>query len=176
MTKLRLTPFVDSLAALGVMINKRGTYTYFEHSGANAGFRSQYIGSFEGGNGLVVMVNSDNGAIISEIINRIATVYNWNGFYEPNVKKTVSLDSATLNSYVGNYTFNTQSISILNEGDKLFLKLGGQKMNVYFTSDTDFFVIEVPNGEYAFVKDATKNVEALQIKRGNNIVKFTKLL
>ncbi len=176
MTKLRLTPFVDSLAALGVMISKRGTQSYFGHSGSNAGFKSQYIGSLEGGNGVIIMVNSDNGAIVSEIINSIVTVYNWNEFYVPKLKKTVSVDSALLNGYVGNYNIDKLTVSILMEGDKLVLKQGEQKMNVYFTSDTDFFVIEVPNGEYSFVKDATNKIEALQLKRGSTITKLTKLL
>ena len=176
MTKLRLTPFVDSLAAFGVFINKRGTQTYFRHGGSNLGFKSEYFGSLKGGNGVVVMVNSDNGAIVSEIINSVATVYNWNGFYQPKVKKVMLVDSSILNRYVGNYNIDKLTVAILMEDDKLVLKQGEQKMNLHFTSETNFFIIEVPNGEYSFVKDATNKVEALQLKRGGNITKLTKML
>jgi len=176
MTKLRLTPVVDSVAALGVFNQKKGAHTYFQHGGSNAGFRSQYLGSLEGGNGVVVMVNSDNGAILSEIINSVATVYNWSGFYEPKFHKTILVDSLILNMYVGNYNLNNQSISIVRVGDKLVLKQGPQQMNVHFTSDKDFIILEVPNVEYSFIKDAYNKVEGIQIKRGTDITMLSKVL
>ena len=73
-TQLRLTPYLNNAAALGVFINESNGVKYFQHGGANEGFRSQYFGSLEDGNGVVVMVNSDNGAILTEIVNRVATV------------------------------------------------------------------------------------------------------
>jgi CubicO group peptidase (beta-lactamase class C family) len=82
-TRLRLTPYVDSSAALGVFINQVGDRKYFQHGGANEGFRCQYYGSVEGGEGVVVMVNSDNGGILSEVVAAVATVYAWKGFYHP---------------------------------------------------------------------------------------------
>lgn len=176
MTKLRLTPFVDSLAALGVMISKKGTQTYFGHSGSNAGFKSEYIGSLNGGNGVVVMINSDNSAIISEIINSIATVYNWDKFYTPKIKKIVAVDSKVLEKYVGDYTFNNQPISILREGGSLLLRQGDQIMNLNLTSEAEFFLTETPNVDYLFLTDANKVVEAIQMKRGNTIIKFAKKL
>ena len=95
-TKLRVTPYIDKSAALGVFIDKKGDDFYFQHGGANEGFRSQYYGSLEGGNGVVVMVNSDNGAILQEVINSVATIYDWKGFYEPQTKTVVTLDPAQL--------------------------------------------------------------------------------
>ena len=176
MTKLRLTPFVDSLAALGVFINKKGSKSFFQHGGANAGFRSQYFGSMEDGYGIVVMVNSDNGAILSEIINSVAAVYNWEGFYVPKVCKTVEVNSAILNKYIGEYNINNVTISILMENGNLVLKQGEQRMNMYFTSDTDFFIIEVPNSEFSIVKNTANEVEALHQKRGGNVTKLIKVL
>jgi CubicO group peptidase (beta-lactamase class C family) len=85
-TRLRLTPYIDKLAALGVFINKRGGGEWFQHGGANEGFRSQYVGSIAGGDGVVVMVNSDNGNILQEVINSVAAVYNWKDFFKPEDK------------------------------------------------------------------------------------------
>ena len=79
MTHLRLTPNGDAHAALGVFIDSALGVVYFQHGGANEGFRCQYMGSLQGGDGLVIMVNSDNGAIIPEIINSISRVYHWKG-------------------------------------------------------------------------------------------------
>src|SRR5882672_7520639 len=57
-TKIRLTPYLDKVG-LGVFIHEVGGNEYFEHSGGNEGFRCIYMGSMKGGNGVVVMVNSD---------------------------------------------------------------------------------------------------------------------
>jgi CubicO group peptidase (beta-lactamase class C family) len=88
MTKLRLTPYIDSNAALGVFIETRGGEKYFGHNGADEGFLSNYKGSLENGNGVVVMVNSNNGNILNEIVNSVASVYEWKNFYKPALKKT----------------------------------------------------------------------------------------
>ena len=42
MTKLRLTPYIDNSAALGVFITKKGEQTYFQHIGVDEGYVSQY--------------------------------------------------------------------------------------------------------------------------------------
>lgn len=47
-------------------------------------------------------------------------------------------------------------------------------MNLNLTSETEFFLTETPNVDYLFLTDANKVVEALQIKRANTIIKFTK--
>ena len=78
-THLRLTPYGDVHAALGVFIDSTDGRIYFQHGGANEGFRCQYMGSLSGGDGLVIMVNSDNGAIIPEIMNSVSRVYHWKG-------------------------------------------------------------------------------------------------
>ena len=49
MTELRLTPYIDSSAALGVFILNKEGRKYFTHGGVDEGFVSQYVGSFEGG-------------------------------------------------------------------------------------------------------------------------------
>jgi CubicO group peptidase (beta-lactamase class C family) len=90
MTKLRLTPYIDNSAALGVFIIKKDEQTYFQHTGVDEGFVTQYYGSMEGGNGVVVMTNTDNTAILNEIIKSVATVYGWKGFVNaPNGMETV---------------------------------------------------------------------------------------
>lgn len=176
MTRLRLTPFVDSSAALGVFINAKGEQKYFQHQGVDEGFVAQYWGSLEGGNGVVVMANTYNTAILNEIINGVATVYEWKGFYQPRIKKVVRLDDAVLNTYTGTYKVNNITVSFLNEDHSLVFVQDGKKANVHFTSDTDFFLVEIPGGEFSFTKDANKKVDGIQLKRGSNITKLTKVL
>ena len=75
--RLRLTPYVDSSAALGAFIVRKGDGKWFQHGGANEGFRCVYFGSMEGGDGVAVMVNSDNGGILNEVLAGVAMVYGW---------------------------------------------------------------------------------------------------
>ena len=174
MVATMLTPYVDKSAALGVFIDTRGGKKYFQHGGANEGFRCQYYGSLENGNGVVVMVNSDNGDIMQEIINSVAEVYQWEGFYQPVVKKTVSPEAAILKSYTGEYqlgiilftiTYNDNRLSVSQNGNTPFI--------MHFTSDTDFFLYEVP-AELSFIKNEQGVTNTLLIKQGGGEYKAIK--
>ncbi len=80
MTRLHLTPFIDHSSALGTFVQERNGVKYFFHDAGNKGFRGLYFGSVEGDDGLVVFVNSDDGDIIVELLNSVASVYGWKGF------------------------------------------------------------------------------------------------
>lgn len=101
-TELRLTPHRGN-AGLGVFIDDRDGEKYFQHGGANEGFRSQYYGNMKNGNGVVVMVNSDNGAILQEVIQSVARAYDWKGFLNDEVKKIVDLSENELKAFEGFY-------------------------------------------------------------------------
>jgi CubicO group peptidase (beta-lactamase class C family) len=178
MTRLRLTPYIDKSAALGVFIYKRGENTYFEHSGSDEGFVSEYYGSMEGGNGVVVMANTDNGAILNEIINSVATVYEWKGFYNPLKRpKIITVSKNILESYVGEYK--------LKEDDKFYIKISFANGRFYYSepdwdgfelvagAENDFFATENPVG-ITFIKDATGKVIELEYHRGSRNEKFKK--
>jgi CubicO group peptidase (beta-lactamase class C family) len=157
-TRLRLTPYVDSSAALGVFINTTGGVKYFQHGGANEGFRSQYYGSLEGGNGVVVMVNSDNGNILSEVIAGVATVYGWTGFYHPAVKTIFPLKPEELTAYEGQYKYRGTRPLVLQVAareDHLLIKQvwDGQEIGFYLFSDTSFFSRDA-NFEIKFARGA----------------------
>jgi hypothetical protein len=103
--QLMLTPYVDSTVALGVFIEQRGNRKYFGHEGSDDGFMSQYFGSIEGGDGVVVMMNTANVQMLEEVINSVSLVYHWEGFYQPVIKKVVALSASELESYAGKYQF-----------------------------------------------------------------------
>jgi CubicO group peptidase (beta-lactamase class C family) len=110
MTVLRLTPYIDSSVGLGVFIEKKGAQKYFGHSGQDEGFVARYSGSFEGGNGVVVMSNTDDISIVNEIINSVGIVYKWKDFYVPfMVLKHLEVSEDTLNAYTGRYQIPTAS-------------------------------------------------------------------
>lgn len=151
-TKLRLDPVMQD-AALGVFVAAKDSSYYFSHGGANEGFTCYYVGDVISGNGMVIMTNSDNGSLSAEVANSVATVYGWKDYYKPVLKTVVEVDESILEKYVGQYEAGGSTFTAKTEGDKLLISpYPGIWVNVYFTSDTDFFVRE-SRDEMKFVTD-----------------------
>lgn len=159
-TRLRLTPYHDPSAALGVFIDDRNGTKYFQHGGANEGFRSQYFGSLEGGNGVIVMVNSDNGAIMNEIINSVARVYNMKGLGNTVVRKQIAFDDTVLlQSYTGQYQVRPGFIlTITRVGKNLFVQPTDQPAYPLYAETPTKFFLTVVDSEMEFVKDETGKI------------------
>lgn len=166
MVTTMLTPYIDQSAALGTFIMEKGQQKYFQHGGANEGFRCQYFGNMENGKGVVVMVNSDNGNILQEIVNSVATVYQWKDFYTPAVKKTVTVPADTLRAYVGQYRLGLNTFVISQQGKHLFItdQPGSAPSQMYFTDNHSFFIYDVP-AELLFVRNNEGLVAAMIIKQ-----------
>lgn len=160
-TRLRLTPYLDRSAALGVFIDPDST-GYFEHGGANDGFRSQYYGSLKDGNGLVVMVNSDNGGILQEVTNSVAKVYGFKGLYQSTIKQTVTVADSLLQTYVGQYELAPNFIiTIYKEGKVIYAQATRQgSFELVPETQTRFFPREFP-AYLEFTADTTGKVNAL---------------
>ena len=89
--------------------------TYFEHGGADEGFRAQLTAHRDKGYGAVVMVNSDNGAIMGEILRGIAKEYGWDG-YLPEPVEVLPLASDKVAARAGRYAVNGDEVLTLAEG------------------------------------------------------------
>jgi CubicO group peptidase (beta-lactamase class C family) len=175
MTKKMLTPFKGSDAGLGVFIDSIGNRMYFQHGGSNEGFKSQYFASVTGGDGVVVMGNSDQDAILREVINSVAQVYNWKDFYKLQKRKPVNVPDDILQQYVGNYSLNQINVSVFKKGNNLFLSRNGDSpMQLYFTSNTDFVLMQIQANSIKFEKSQTGNNYDIVLKDGDNEVRFVK--
>ena len=144
MTRFRLTPVIED-AALGTFVNSRvtGSYKYFNHNGGNEGFSCVAYGCLNSGEGVVVMINSESFPIVEEIENSVATVYSWKDFYIPDVKKTVTLSDSQMKKFIGKYELMGRTFEVVPDGNGLGIEdSGGTPWNLYFTSDSDFFVRE----------------------------------
>jgi CubicO group peptidase (beta-lactamase class C family) len=144
MTRIRLAPVLED-AALGTFVNSRvtGSYKYFNHNGGNEGFSCTSIGCRDNGEGVVIMTNSDNASILEEIANSVASVYNWKDYYLPEIKKVVNVDKSVLAKYTGKYDFNGTQITITMSDTGLSVNpFGNVRWQLYFTSDSDFFIRE----------------------------------
>ncbi|MES2376998.1 MAG: serine hydrolase domain-containing protein [Bacteroidota bacterium] len=170
-TRLRLTPYIDKSAALGVFIIEKGNEKYFNHDGSDEGFVAAYFGSMENGNGAVVMANTDNWSLLSEVINSLAAVYDWKDFYTPKIKNVVNVNNEILKSYVGNYKLYRNTFSVIMEKEGLVLRMDSKtKYKLYFTSDTDFFMLEMAGSEVKFTKDKNNKIIGFDIDdKGNKM-------
>ena len=161
-TKMRLQPVMED-AAFGVFVARKDSSLYFSHGGANEGFTCYYVGDVISGNGMVIMTNSDNGSILSEVANSVATVYAWKDYYIPVFKTVVDLDEAVLDRYVGKYEAGGDVFTVKREGAKLLISpYPDIWVNVYFTSDVDFFVREY-KGDQKFIIDAKGKITGFNI-------------
>ena len=154
-TKTRLTPILDKVG-LGVFINEQEGDEYFEHSGGNEGFRCIYMGSVKGGNGVVIMVNSDNGSILREVVNSVFSVYEWRG-YTPVTKKIAALSPQQWKSLDGIYEREGNKnihLKFTTQNNKLTLKQSwdGREITFEAESDTAFFC-----RDFSFPLKFTKN-------------------
>ncbi|WP_440135476.1 serine hydrolase [Chitinophaga sancti] len=163
--QLELTPYQNKQGALGVFIDiYPDSTTYFGHGGANIGFRCQYFGSLNDGNGIVVMVNSDNGNILQEVINSVAKVYGFKGLYHSTVKKTVAVTDTVLQTYVGDYQLGpNMALSVYKEGKSIYAQAPGEPaLELIPETQTKFFPREFP-ALIEFKKDDTGKVNAIII-------------
>jgi hypothetical protein len=161
---------------LGVYINQKGAQTYFHNDGSDEGFVCQYYGSMDGGNGVVVMANTQDMSILGEIVNSVATVYGWKGFYNPQLKRVIEVDSETLNTYSGKYQIdNNGALFLKSENNSLVLYQGDSKAKLHFITNSSFFLVENPNAEFAFTKDSHNKVNGFTQKKGGEIVTIPKV-
>jgi CubicO group peptidase (beta-lactamase class C family) len=100
MARRMLTPDMEG-HGLGPAIQGGGAR--FGHGGSNEGFRCTFTAFIEGGNGAVVMTNSDaGGALAGEILLNIALEYGWPGF-EQDERTIAELEPAVYEELAGRY-------------------------------------------------------------------------
>lgn len=150
LTRMRVTPVKED-SGLGTFINSRvtGSSKYFNHNGGNEGFSCTSVGSLSEGNGVVVMTNSDNSAIIEEIVNSVATVYKWKDYYLPLKIRTVAVNNELLDKYSGKYDLDGTPGTISKTPGGLVFNAYGADWKLYFTTDSDFHIQEM-RGSFRF--------------------------
>jgi hypothetical protein len=187
MTELMLTPYKNKTFALGVFIDTIGGQIYFSHGGQDEGFIGRYFGSADGGNGVVVMTNTDDIPIVNEVINSVAIVYNWKDFYKPfmTLKKMI-LDDSVLASYVGQYKntatsegqFNLTAgsvFTITKEGHHLKAQAEGQEPIDIYPDKTNVFFPKTSDTDIKFIKDNKGIVTKLTIHQNGKFLECDKI-
>lgn len=165
MTTVRLTPYIDDKSALGVFIINKNGVKNFEHGGVDEGFVSQYIGTFEGGNGVVVMTNTYNTALFDEIIRSVALTYEWKNAYTPEIKKEHYIKDEDLKSYLGKYTSGDKNFFITKKNNGVYFNFNDDRGNltwkIHFINTNNFCMIE-NNSDFNFVRNISGKIIALK--------------
>jgi CubicO group peptidase (beta-lactamase class C family) len=139
---------------LGVFLDDKKGNLYFQHSGSNEGFRCQFYGSVNDGKGVVVMVNSENFGIVGEVVRSVASVYNWENFYNATARKITSVTEEEIIPLTGTYELESgKQFSIENEQEQLFLvSSNGNRFPLYPESNR-FFFLRVADQQFEFVEE-----------------------
>jgi tetratricopeptide (TPR) repeat protein len=164
-----LTPRIDEVG-LGFFLNKKAKVTYFMHGGADAGFRALLVADKDKGRGAVVMVNSDNGQIMDEIVRAIAREYEWED-YLSGPREIVSIDPKELDHYVGRYLVNPDRVmTITKENNSLFAEPSSEaKVEIFPIAGGKFIRTDAPV-EYSFAKNPEGKAGTLEIHfQGTNL-------
>lgn len=133
-----MTTPVDAGYALGWGIDKRGESGYFSHGGWDQGFCSQLTAHLEGGYGVVVMINSNHPAFMTEVVNAVAHTYDWDG-YEAN--EILPVPEEMLSEYTGRYRYDASvSISVTSQHGKLFMNYPGAQPEELIYTGNDLFM------------------------------------
>jgi hypothetical protein len=139
MTRQMLTPGMNSWG-LGVSIGGSAPHQYFQHTGANEGYRCALV-AFEDGDGAVLMTNSDNGnMLIDEVIGTIAHEYGWPDL-QPTVHSIAKIDPKRFDALLGSYQIGPGFIlTFTREGDRFFSQALHQgKVEIYPESEHRYF-------------------------------------
>lgn len=133
----------------GFIVDKSETGFAITHYGGNAGYRTGMTIDLNTGNGLVYLINSDNGgALGSELLLSASQLYNWNHFKRVSVKRS-HIDTVFLNRLIGTYKWNNQvdlSISFNDETNQLSL---------HFPNGDTYNLVPVKSEELKFINPNT---------------------
>ncbi|RIK73096.1 penicillin-binding protein [candidate division KSB1 bacterium] len=163
MTEKMLTPFIEDFVALGFFIDKKGRATYFQHGGADEGFRAQLMAHKDKGYGAVVMVNSDNGQIMNEILRSIAKEYQWED-YLPEPYELLTLAPAVLENYTGRYLVNPDRVlTVTRENGRLFAEATQSPKVELLAIAENVFIRKDAAVQYHFLREPGGKVDTVKV-------------
>lgn len=144
----------------GFILNRSGDDISITHYGGNEGYRTGMTISLTSGNGLVYLINSDNGgALGNELLLSTSQVYSWQHFKQTNVHST-EVGSEVLKELTGEYKWNDQiDLSIKFDDNNNLISL-------YFPNGDEYKLTPIRGDELDFIHPNT-GVKVSFIKNDN---------
>jgi len=172
-----LSPFVSPTVGLGLSLQKKGNAVYFNHGGANEGFRCYLIAHKDNGYGAVIMTNSDNGGTLyTEILRSIAAEYHWENFL-PEEVEIIKMAPEKIEDYKGRYLINLDEvITVATDKGGLFLKgTYDEKFEIFPVAENEFVGPEA-GAMFTFDLDNKGTAMGLKIKVRRRVQKAKRIL
>lgn len=140
--------------AIGVVVGGSTARKYFNHGGANAGYRC-FMVAYQSGDGAVVMTNGDNGGpLIEAILRTIAHEYGWPD-YTPAERTLAAVDPHSFDRYVGAYQFASgEIVTFWRDGSQIKKRIVGQRVTDMFPSSESDYFLKVVDARWAFSTDS----------------------
>jgi len=133
----------------GFIFDRSGDDISITHYGGNAGYRTGMTISLTSGNGLVYLINSDNGgALGNELLLSASQIYNWKHFKQIDVERR-DVSPEILKGLSGKYKWNNQiNLSItFDEKDNL--------ISLYFPNGDEYKLIAIVGNKLEFIHPDT---------------------
>jgi CubicO group peptidase (beta-lactamase class C family) len=141
MTRKRLEP-VKGESGLGFFITERGGEKWFWHNGGSKGFTCIITGNAIAGQGAVIMLNSENGEILDEILASVATVYGWEGYLNRPRMNVLKRSVDALEKYCGEYDSGSEVMKIRLHKGTTVIGNSDYERELYFETDSASFIKE----------------------------------
>lgn len=173
-TEMVLTPYLDESVSLGYMIDDHQGNKYFKHEAGNYGFSGVYYGSVDDGNGVAILINSENSGILKEIGLAICDVYEWAGFPKKESKTIIKIEESVAQKYIGIYEGEGKKVEIKKEDNSYYYLTDKEKRRIYFTTNTEFINMEIPSLK-TFNFDKDNVVTGFTVKYHDKQASFRKI-
>lgn len=150
----------------GFILNRSGDDISITHFGGNAGYLTGMTISLTSGNGLVYLINSDNGgALGNELLLSASLVYNWQQFKQTNVHRNDEVSSEVLKGLSGEYKWNNQ-IDLSLKFDE-----NNDQISLYFPNGDEYKLTPIRGDELDFIHPNTG--VKVSFKKDDNLRSFT---
>ncbi|MGE4289013.1 MAG: serine hydrolase domain-containing protein [Salinivirgaceae bacterium] len=133
----------------GFIVNRSDNDISLTHYGGNDGFRTGMTISLTSGNGLVYLMNSDNGgALGNELLLSASQLYNWQHFKQTQVKRE-HINAEVLDGLSGKYKWNNQiDLSITYDDNK-------NQISLFFPNGDEYKLVPIVGDELDFIHPNT---------------------
>ena len=158
-----VTPFLGPETGLGFFVEMHGAEPYFGHNGADEGFTAILLGHRTKGYGAVLMINSDNFALMPEMLRSIAREYRWDGFEQPLARAAVPAEK--LAAYAGRFKLDAHTpLTVTAEGGRLYVEEPFETKTELVPVDETTFVRRDQEARYVFERAPSGRVERLSLR------------
>jgi CubicO group peptidase (beta-lactamase class C family) len=141
-----------------------------EHGGGITGFVSYIKRIPDDETCIIILDNQPNSANTIKMTQDIAAILSGKDVTLPKAKVAVTLDTALLRQYVGQYQIGPNFIFTISLKDgHLYGQATGQGKMELFAEKKDLFFTKVPDGEIEFARDADGKIEKLILHTGHDI-------